>query len=99
MRGKLRLLIAALCAAAIPANPTLCIPDLTLNDAGAGVGDGQILTTPFPAPIDQAATWDPSLQRQFGNALGWEAWHKGIDIMLAPDLNVARIPMNGRNFE
>ena len=83
----------------IPANAALCIPDLTLNDAGAGVGDGQLGTTPFPAPIDQAATWDPSLQRQFGNALGWEAWHKGIDIMLAPDLNVARVPMNGRNFE
>ena len=83
----------------IPANAQLCIPDLTLNDAGDGVGDGQLNTTAFPAAIDQAATWDPALQRRFGAALGWEAWHKGIDIMLAPDLNLARIPMNGRNFE
>jgi beta-glucosidase len=83
----------------IPANAALCIPDLTLNDAGAGVGDGQINTTPFPAAIDQAATWDQTLQRRFGVALGWEAWHKGVNVMLAPDLNVARVPMNGRNFE
>jgi beta-glucosidase len=83
----------------IPANAALCIPDVTLNDAGAGVGDGQPNTTAFPAAIDQAATWDPTLQRRFGDALGWEAWHKGINIMLAPDLNVARVPMNGRNFE
>jgi beta-glucosidase len=83
----------------IPANALLCIPDLTLNDAGDGVGDGQLNTTAFPAAIDQAATWDPALQRRFGDALGWEAWHKGIDIILAPDLNLARIPMNGRNFE
>jgi beta-glucosidase len=26
----------------IPANPALCIPALVFNDAGAGVGDGQI---------------------------------------------------------
>ncbi len=83
----------------IPANPALCIPDLTLNDAGAGVGDGQTNTTAFPAAIAQAASWDPTLQRRFGDALGWEAWHKGIDVMLAPDLNLARVPMNGRNFE
>jgi beta-glucosidase len=83
----------------IRAIPSLCVPDLTLNDAGAGVGDGQPLTTAFPAAIDQAATWDPALQRRFGTALGWEAWHKGVDVMLAPDLNLARVPMNGRNFE
>lgn len=35
----------------IPANPALCIPDLTLNDAGAGVGDGQLNTTAFPTAM------------------------------------------------
>jgi beta-glucosidase len=83
----------------VPANSRLCIPDLLLNDAGQGVGDGQLNTTAFPAPIAQAASWDPGLQRRFGDALGWEAHAKGINVMLAPDVNIARVPMNGRNFE
>jgi len=83
----------------VPANPRLCIPSLTLNDAGAGIGDGQIATTAFPAPIAQAATWDTSLQRRFGQALGREAWNKGVDVLLGPDVNIARVPQNGRNFE
>jgi beta-glucosidase len=83
----------------IPGNARLCIPELLLNDAGAGVGDAQVNTTAFPAGIAQAASWDPQLQRRFGAALGWEAWHKGIGVMLAPGINIARVPMNGRNFE
>jgi beta-glucosidase len=83
----------------IAAIPQLCIPDVVLNDAGAGVGDGQVNTTAFPDGIAQASSWDPSLQQQYGTALGWEAWHKGINVMLAPGVNIARVPMNGRNFE
>jgi beta-glucosidase len=55
----------------IPPNPRLCIPDLYLNDAGAGVGDQEENVVAFPAPIAQASSWDRSLQRQFGRALGW----------------------------
>jgi beta-glucosidase len=83
----------------VPPNPTFCLPALTLNDGPAGVGDTQVGTTSFPAPIAQASTWDPQLQRSFGQALGLEAWQKGIDVVLAPDVNIARVPQNGRNFE
>jgi len=83
----------------IPPNTRLCIPDLYLNDAGAGVGDQTTNTVAFPAPIAQAASWDRSLQREFGRALGWEAWHKGVNVQLAPNVNIARVPMNGRNSE
>lgn len=83
----------------VPGQPTLCIPPLTLNDAGAGVADAQVGTTALPAPIAQAATWDTALQRRLGRTLGWEAWQKGIDVLLAPDVNIARVPENGRNFE
>ena len=83
----------------VPGNPALCLPDLLLNDAGAGIGDGQILTTAFPAPIAQAASWDRNLQAELGHAVGSEAWLKGIDVWLAPDVNIARVPLNGRNFE
>jgi len=83
----------------VPGNPRLCIPPLALNDGGAGVADGQTGTTAFPAPIAQAATWDTALQQRLGEALGAEAWGKGVDVLLAPDVNIARVPENGRNFE
>jgi beta-glucosidase len=83
----------------IPGQSSLCIPDLVLNDAGQGVGDQEQLTTAFPAPIAQSASWDPHLQYAFGQALGWEAWHKGINVQLAPGVEIDRVPMNGRNFE
>ena len=83
----------------IPPNPRLCIPDLMLNDAGQGVGDQEINTTAYPSAIAQASSWDRSLQRAFGRALGFEAWHKGVNVQLAPDINIARFPMNGRNSE
>jgi beta-glucosidase len=83
----------------IAGNPALCIPDLVLNDAGQGVGDHNFLTTAFPSGIAQAASWDEDLQRKLGRAIGNEAWHKGINVQLAPDVNIARFPRNGRNSE
>src|SRR5690242_5245106 len=83
----------------IPGNPSLCIPDLVLNDAGQGVGDMEANTTAFPSGIAQASSWDRPLQRQVGKAIGNEAWHKGINVQLAPDVNIARYPLNGRNSE
>src|SRR2546423_7405224 len=83
----------------IPAQPDLCIPDLVLNDAGQGVGDQEVNTTAFPAPKSQASSWDPALQKRFGAALGWEALHKGVNVQLAPGIEIDRVPINGRNFE
>src|SRR5436190_7749755 len=83
----------------VAGNPSLCIPDLVLNDAGGGVANGKLDTTVFPGGISQAAAWDPALQREFGHALGQEAWDKGVDVQLAPGVNIGRVPMNGRNFE
>ncbi len=83
----------------VPAQPSLCIPDLVLNDAGQGVGDAQTNTTAFPAPIAQSSSWDPALQWRFGAALGWQAWHKGVNVQLAPGVEIDRVQLNGRNFE
>ena len=83
----------------IDGTPELCIPTLVLSDAGSGVAGTQQGTTTFPSGVAQAATWNPALERQFGEALGQEAWNKGINVMLAPGLNIARIATNGRNFE
>lgn len=79
--------------------PELCVPDLVLSDAGSGVAGLQIATTVFPSGVAQASTWDPGLQRRLGRAIGAEAHRKGINVMLAPGMNIARTPFLGRNFE
>src|SRR5436190_761703 len=83
----------------IDGTPELCIPTLVLSDAGSGVAGLQQGTTTFPSGVGQAAMWDPALERAFGEAMGQEAWNKGINVMLGPGLNIARIATNGRNFE
>ncbi|MBV9801828.1 MAG: glycoside hydrolase family 3 C-terminal domain-containing protein [Solirubrobacterales bacterium] len=86
-------------ASYIAANPALCIPALVLNDATNGVGDQQQLTTAFPDSIALAASWDPSLARSYGATLGREAFAKGVNVLLGPGVDIARNPLNGRNFE
>jgi beta-glucosidase len=83
----------------IPAIPTLCVPALYYNDAGAGVADVQTNTTAFPDSIGQAASWDPRLQRRVGKALGREDRKKGGAVQLAPGIDIARNPLAGRDFE
>src|SRR4051794_40254837 len=70
----------------IDGTPELCIPTLVLSDAGSGVAGGQQGTTTFPSGVGQAATWNPALERQFGEALGQEAYDKGINVMLGPGM-------------
>src|SRR4051794_36753215 len=83
----------------VAGNAALCIPDLVMNDAGGGVANGKGGTTVFPPGVAQSAMWDPALARRFGDAMGTEAWSKGVDVQLAPGVNIGRVPMNGRNFE
>src|SRR3954466_14612687 len=70
-----------------------------MSDAGSGVVGLQQGTTVFPSGIAQAAMWDPQTARRFGEALGQEAYAKGINVMLGPGMDMARIATNGRNFE
>src|SRR5947208_15956196 len=83
----------------VDAIPELCIPEINMSDAGSGVVGLQQGTTVFPSGIAQAAMWDPSMSRRFGEALGQEAFAKGINVMLGPGMDMARIATNGRNFE
>jgi beta-glucosidase len=86
-------------ASYIEANPALCIPALSLTDNIAGVGDQMYGTTSFPDSIALTATWDPRLTRDYGQVLGEEAFKKGVNVLLGPGMDIARTPLNGRNFE
>src|SRR3954453_399753 len=83
----------------VDGDSSLCLPDINMSDAGSGVVGLQQGTTIFPSGIAQAALWDPPMARRFGEALGREAFEKGINVMLGPGMDMARIATNGRNFE
>lgn len=79
-------------------------PALHLGDASLGVADIGYLrpgqqSTALPATLSLAATFDPDMAREAGRIIGAEAFAKGINVMLAGGVNLAREPRGGRNFE
>jgi beta-glucosidase len=52
-----------------------------------------------PSPTGLAATWNDDLMEQVGNLLAREAGKKGVDVILAPTINLHRTPLGGRHFE
>ena len=79
--------------------PSLCVPEVTEEDGPAGVADGVSGATQLPAPVNDAATWDPSQAKAYGKVLGSEEWAKGNDVVYGPTINIDRDPRWGRNFE
>lgn len=55
--------------------------------------------TAFPAAIAMAATWNEESVYAVGKTIAEECRAKGIDILLAPGINVYRVPTCSRNFE
>ncbi|MFW5956610.1 MAG: beta-glucosidase family protein [Halorhabdus sp.] len=83
----------------IPAIERLDIPPLRMVDGPLGVRIPGESSTAFPAPLALAATFDPDLAVEYGEALGRETRGKDQDVLLAPGMNLLRVPQNGRNFE
>lgn len=55
--------------------------------------------TAFPALTCLASTWNPSLSKEYGLAIGEEARYRNKNVLLGPGVNIYRTPLNGRNFE
>lgn len=77
--------------------PRLGIPTLRMTDGPLGVRTGR--ATAFPASIALAASWDTALVHRVGAALGRETKAKDKNVLLAPCVNIHRVPHGGRNFE
>jgi beta-glucosidase len=82
----------------MPGLAALCVPPLNMRDGPNGVAGARDVVK-LPAAIAAAATWDTGAATQFGGVIGREEWGKGIDMVLGPRANVARIPQHGRQFE
>ncbi|MBO0775733.1 MAG: glycoside hydrolase family 3 C-terminal domain-containing protein, partial [Actinobacteria bacterium] len=76
---------------------------LVTSDGPAGARgvslDDRSPSSCLPSPSALGATWDPDLVREVAAALGAEARAKGIDVLLAPTINLMRTPLGGRGFE
>jgi beta-glucosidase len=86
--------------------PELCIPSITQQDGAAGVATGFPgapanfpNVTQLPAPVADAAAFDPALAARYGDVIGAEDAAKGVDLALAPTINIDRSPLWGRSYE
>lgn len=53
----------------------------------------------FPSTQILAQTWTPALAYRTGEMLADECIERDVDVLLAPGINVKRLPQCGRNFE
>jgi beta-glucosidase len=83
----------------ISAIPSLCIPAIGEEDGPLGAGDGLTGVTQMPSAVSLAATFDPSLAKQYGQVVGSEEHGKGAMVDLGPTINIDRDPRWGRSFE
>ncbi|CAB3792814.1 glycoside hydrolase family 3 C-terminal domain-containing protein [Pararobbsia alpina] len=83
----------------IPGIPRLGIPAIAATDASSGVNTPSGRSTPLPAPIALAASWDPQLATEYGAHIATELRALGFAEGLGNGINLAREPRNGRTFE
>ncbi|MEU9027057.1 glycoside hydrolase family 3 C-terminal domain-containing protein [Streptomyces sp. NPDC048383] len=83
--------------------PTIGLREMVTSDGPAGVRgeawDERLTSALLPSASAIGALWDEGLIEELGGLLASEAVRKGVDVVLAPTLNLHRTPLGGRHFE
>jgi len=83
--------------------PEAGVPAFTMSDGPMGIASGRVderdIARLSPCATLLGASWDVDLARRVGALIGDEAVARGVDAVLAPNLNLARSPLAGRAFE
>lgn len=102
LQQKIRLLTGADFWSLHP-EPAIGLRRLVVSDGPAGVRgelwDERSTSANVPSPTALAASWDPDRIQRLGRLLAAESRRKGIDVLLAPTVNLQRTPYGGRHFE
>src|SRR5215207_215935 len=102
LEQKVRLLTGADFWSLYP-EPAAGLRRLVVSDGPAGVRgekwDERETSANVPSPTALAATWDEARLERVGRLLAAEARRKGVDVLLAPTVNLHRTPYGGRHFE
>lgn len=70
------------------------------GDKGDNLGESKSFpATCFPSHSALSCSWNRRLIEGAGQRTGQEAGVFGVDVILAPDINIKRNPLCGRNFE
>ena len=89
--------------------PRLDVPSIRMSDGPHGLrvqnnsGDNGVTgsdpATCFPTAATTASSWNPENTYRMGKAIGKEARHYGVHVLLGPAVNIKRNPLGGRCFE
>ncbi|GGM18001.1 glycosyl hydrolase family 3 [Pseudomonas asuensis] len=84
----------------IPPQPKLGLPGSITYDSSMGVHTTDPLPgTQFPSPSALAASWSINRAKEYGLAIGYETRELGGQQLIAPGLNLYRLPYGGRSGE
>ena len=71
----------------------LGVPSVTVNDGPAGLR--YETTVWYPSVINVSSSWDADLAVQIGTAMGEDSLVKGVDVILAPGMNIQKNVLGG----
>ena len=73
------------------------IPSVTVNDGPAGIRYAYGIW--YPSVMNISSSWDRELVETVGRAIGEDTLAQGIDVILAPGMDMQKYVLGGRNFE
>lgn len=98
----------------VSAIPELNIPTFRITNGPVGLGQNDCVdpsaasaytdassaqATALPSAIAAAASFDPAVAGAYGDVIGTEMNNLALHVFEAPGVNMARLPILGRNFE